>query len=95
MEEKYIQTLHPTAGKKNKKILMEKYHVIREHLLDILTTQTPTHTEMMELLYSRLKDSFDGGIQWYGETVKLDLEARGIVERTQTKPEKYRIATKK
>ncbi|MGB4958575.1 MAG: hypothetical protein WBO36_03810 [Saprospiraceae bacterium] len=93
MEEKYIQTLHPTAGKKNKKILSEKYHVIREHLLDILATQTPTHTEMMELLYARLKDSFEGGIQWYGETVKLDLEARGIVERTQTKPEKYRITT--
>jgi hypothetical protein len=37
-----------------------------------------------------VKDNFEGGIQWYGETVKLDLEARKIIERTGSKPEKYR-----
>jgi hypothetical protein len=30
----------------------------------------------MEELYAKVKDSFEGSIQWYGETVKLDLEAR-------------------
>jgi hypothetical protein len=30
-------------------------------------------------------------VQWYGETVKLDLEARNILERTPTKPVKYRL----
>jgi hypothetical protein len=33
----------------------------------------------------------DGGVQWYGETVKLDLEARKIIERTGKNPEKYRM----
>lgn len=46
----------------------------------------------MEKLYSNVKDTFEGGVQWYGETVKLDLEARKIIERTSTKPEKYRLS---
>jgi hypothetical protein len=45
----------------------------------------------MESLYQRVKDSFVGGVQWYGETVKLDLEARGIIERIGAKPERYRL----
>jgi hypothetical protein len=43
----------------------------------------------MEELYQRVKDNFDGGVQWYGETVKLDLEAWNLIARTQTKPERY------
>jgi hypothetical protein len=30
-------------------------------------------------------------ISWYGETVKLDLEARKIIERTPSKPQRYRV----
>jgi hypothetical protein len=45
----------------------------------------------MEVLYERVKDIFEGGVQWYGETVKLDLEARKIIERTHTKPVRYRL----
>ena len=47
--------------------------------------------ELMEILYDRVKDTFDGGVQLYGETVKLDLEARKMIERKGTKPEKYRF----
>lgn len=91
-DQKRIQTLHPIAGKKNKKILLNKYEVIRENLLAILTyMEEPTHTELMEELYSRVKDNFEGGVQWYGETVKLDLEAREIIERTGKRPERYRL----
>ena len=38
--------------------------------------------------------NFDGGVQWYGETVKLDLEARGVIERTNDKPQKYKLKSK-
>jgi len=48
---------------------------------------------LMEQLYAHVKDTFEGGVQWYGETVKLDLEARKMIERTGTKPEKYRLHT--
>jgi hypothetical protein len=91
MDKTYIQTLHPVAGKKNKKILRHKYEAIKENILAILAYLEPTHTELMEELYQKVKDSFEGGVQWYGETVKLDLEARGIIERTKNKPEKYRL----
>ena len=86
-----IQTLHPQAGKTNKKISLEKYTFIRENIITILAESERTHTELMEDLYARVKDNFEGGVQWYGETVKLDLEARQIIERTKTKPEKYKL----
>jgi hypothetical protein len=91
MKEAYIQTLHPQPGKTNKRIVLSKYNAIKENLLAILAKKELTHTELMEVLYSRVKDSFEGGVQWYGETVKLDLEARNIIERTGAKPEKYRL----
>jgi hypothetical protein len=47
----------------------------------------------MEELYARIKDNFEGGVQWYGETVKLDLEARNRIVRTLSKPEKYKLTT--
>jgi hypothetical protein len=94
MKEEQIQTLHPQPGKVNKRIALKKYNTIRENILALLNKQELTHTEMMEQLYSNVKDSFEGGVQWYGETVKLDLEARGIITRTNSKPEKYRLTTK-
>ncbi len=54
----------------------EKHNVIRDNILSILSNHELTHTQFMEQLYINVKDSFEGGIQWYGETVKLDLEAR-------------------
>ena len=91
MKSEQIQTLHPVAGKTNKKISLEKYEFIKSHLLAILSVLEPTHTELMEELYTRVKNDFEGGVQWYGETVKLDLEARFLIERTKDKPEKYKL----
>jgi len=91
MKDEYIQTLHPVVGKTNKRISLKKYEIIKENILSILTGAELTHTELMEALYSRVKDNFDGGVQWYGETVKLDLEARQIIKRTKNKPEKYTL----
>jgi hypothetical protein len=91
MKSKQIQTLHPKAGKTNKRISLEKYLIVKQHILAILYETQLTHTELMERLYGNIKDTFEGGIQWYGETVKLDLEARALIERTGSKPEKYRL----
>jgi hypothetical protein len=77
MKEEQIQTLHPQPGKVNKRIALKKYNTIMENIVAILGKKELTHTELMEKLYSNVKDSFEGGVQWYGETVKLDLEARG------------------
>ena len=91
MHTEYIQTLHPQEGKTNKRISLEKYTVIREQLIAILTKSELTHTQLREELYARVHDTFQGGVQWYGETVKLDLEARNVIERTNTKPVLYRL----
>ncbi len=93
MNDAHIQTLHPLPGKINKKISLIKYNIIKGNILAILENKELTHTELMEELYRKVKDTFEGGVQWYGETVKLDLEARKIIERTVSKPEKYRIIT--
>lgn len=91
MKEEKFQTLHPLPGKTNKNISAEKYNFIKKHILAILSKKELTHTELMEALYQNVKDNFKGGVQWYGETVKLDLEARKIIVRTRTKPEKYSL----
>lgn len=91
MKVEQIQTLHPEPGKINKRIALDKYIFIKENLLEILKKSEPSHTELMEQLYQNVKDNFDGGVQWYGETVKLDLEARGMITRVGTKPERYRL----
>ena len=91
MKSETIQTLHPHTGKTNKKISLDKYIYIKEQLLIILSEFELTHTDLMEELFSRVKDTFEGGVQWYGAIVKLDLEARKIIERTNDKPEKYRL----
>lgn len=89
--DKKIQTLHPDPAKTNKKISLDKYNTIKETLLHVLQSGELTHTELMERIYQQVKDTFEGGVQWYGETVKLDLEARKVIERTGTKPEKYKL----
>lgn len=91
MKEEAIQTLHPDVAKTNKRISLRKYEVIKENLLVILSSSELTHPQLMEALYANLKDTFEGSVQWYGETVKLDLEARGIICRTGTEPERYKL----
>ncbi|MFN5226118.1 MAG: DUF6958 family protein [Bacteroidota bacterium] len=90
-----IQTFHPQPGKTNKNISLDKYNFIRENVLAVLGKKELTHPELMEALHQRVKDKFEGNAQWYGETVKLDLEARKVIERTKTKPEKYRLKISK
>jgi hypothetical protein len=54
-----------------------------------------THAELMRGVDARLRGRFDGNPHWYGETVKLDLEARRVIERTDARPQKYRVRTRR
>jgi len=69
MKAEQIQTLHPLPGKTNKRIALEKYELIKEQILAILSQSELTHTGLMEQLYANVKDTFEEGVQWYGETV--------------------------
>ncbi|HET9158151.1 MAG TPA: hypothetical protein VFN91_15870 [Myxococcaceae bacterium] len=93
MNEK-ILTRHPQR-KSGRSISREKYEQIRAGILALLGRGELTHSELMHGLYDRLAKRFDGNTHWYGETVKLDLEARKVIERTHAKPQKYRRVKKR
>jgi len=90
MAEEKILTKHP-LGKSGKNIDRQKYETLKTAILSALQNRELTHTELFDRLHRRLEGEFPGNISWYAETVKLDLEARKIVERTASKPQKYRL----
>jgi hypothetical protein len=80
MEEK-IMTLHP-AGKSGVNIGREKYDVMRDAILESVRVHDGiTFKSLIEDVRQKLEGSFEGSISWYVTTVKLDLEARGPIER--------------
>lgn len=87
-----IETQHP-SGKSGVNILKRRYDVIRE----FIETTTAKHgeisySELNDLAVDALSKTFDGKVPWYVVTVKLDLEARGIIERIpKTTPHKIRL----
>ena len=90
MTEEKVYTKHP-SGKSGKNISKNNYEIIKKAILLILKDKELTHTELFYQLNKSLKNKFSGNISWYGETVKLDLEAREIIERTSSKPQKCRL----
>ena len=90
MAEEKILTKHP-GGKTGRNITKQNYETLKKAILSALKNKELTHTELFVQLNKNLKGKFDGNISWYGETVKLDLEAREIIERTSSKPQKYRL----
>lgn len=86
MTEEKIETLHP-KGKNGVRISKSKYEIIRKGILEILTEETLPFMKMAHTLEQEIGNSFDGSVSWYAVTVKLDLEARGIVQIVpHTKP---------
>ena len=92
MTSKKILTKHP-LGKSGRNIDRKKYDTLKKVILSALRKNELTHTELFSRLNKSLKDKFSGNISWYGETVKLDLEAKKMIERTSSKPQKYRLKT--
>jgi hypothetical protein len=79
MKEK-IRTLHPDANKKGTYINMKKYEIIKDSITRILRREGKTgFSQLGALIKEDLKGKFDGSVSWYYTTVKLDLEARGVL----------------
>lgn len=91
-KENKIMTLHP-QGKKGVNISLAKYEQIKKFILDtILTKEEITFEALTDLAVSQLSEKFDGKVVWYMVTVKLDLEARKLIERVpKTSPHKLRL----
>jgi hypothetical protein len=90
MAEEKILTKHP-LGKSGRNISKQKYEALKRAILSALKNGDLTHKQLFNQLDKSLKGSFSDNISWYGETVKLDLEARRIIERTSSRPQKYRL----
>lgn len=88
-----ILTKHP-LGKSGRNIDRNKYDTLKKAIVSALRKDELTHTELLDRLNKSLKGKFPGNISWYGETVKLDLEAKKIIERTASKPERYRLKSR-
>ena len=84
MDEEKILTLHPEEGKRGVNISRTKYEMIRQAILDAVRSQgIITYQGLVSLVDYNLRNRFEGSIPWYVTTVKLDLEARGEIERVQ------------
>jgi hypothetical protein len=88
-----IMTLHP-AGKQGVNIDRQKYERIKQAILESIRQRGEIpFKELPAAVEANLPEPFDGSIGWYTTTVKLDLEARGIIERVpQQSPQRIRLA---
>lgn len=90
-EERFL-TLHP-AGKKGVNILKRRYDLIKDYILKAVEEAGEiTYQDLSDKAVEELSDNFDGKVIWYIVSVKLDLEARGIIERIpKTSPHKIKL----
>ena len=70
--------------------------MIRDFLLETIEARGEiTYSELNDLAVDKLSPTFDGSVAWYVVTVKLDLEARAVIERIpKTSPHKVRMKKK-
>ena len=89
-----IQLLHP-AGKHAVRIDNYKYDLFRNSILECLKSGDElTHTELTKALienFRKNKIEFEGSLEWYLESVKLDLEARKEIRRKGKSPVRFVI----
>lgn len=94
MEER-IMTLHP-QGKSGVNIDKRKYDVMSRAIVDSIQSHGEiTFTDLTDNVRRKLNGKFEGSINWYVTTVKLDLEARGTIERVpKSSPQRLRMVDK-
>jgi len=90
-----ILTQHPEK-KKGVNIRRDKYEQVRDAIQVSLREEgAQTFQALSEAVNQKLGGNFDGSIGWYFTTVKLDLEARGVIvcERRSGQPQMIQLAT--
>jgi len=88
-----IRTLHPEK-KQGVNISREKYEIICEAIMSVM--QGKKEMKFMNLsraVEKQVNGNFEGSVTWYVTTVKLDLEARGVIKRVpHSRPQLIRLA---
>ena len=92
--EEFFMTAHPEPKKPGARIEKAKYDLMRNAILEKLRTYGALPFEKMgNMIEEQLLKKFDGPVIWYYTTVKLDLEARGVIRRVpNTEPQLLEIA---
>ena len=91
-----ILALHPDPDKQPTRIDRHKYELTKAAMLDIIAARgVVPFKDLAPALEARLGERFEGSVSWYCTTVKLDLEARGLIERVPgASPQQVRPAGK-
>ena len=80
-----VEALHPDPKKKGTRISREMYEAVREAILDAVAGEVPglRFVDLSREVERRApKGLFENAsVGWYTTTVKLDLEARGLIKR--------------
>ncbi|MHB8589434.1 MAG: DUF6958 family protein [Candidatus Dormibacteraceae bacterium] len=90
MTQETVLTKHP-LGKTNQPIDKHHYETFKAAILSALRRRELTHTKLLNEVTKSLKGKFSGNIGWHVMVVKLDLEARKLIERTASSSQKYRL----
>ena len=89
-----ILTQHPKK-KKGGNIQQDKYEKVRDAIeVSLREEGVQTFHALGEAVNQKLAGNFDGSISWYFTTVKLDLEAHGVIvcHRKNGQPQMIRLA---
>jgi len=94
-DEKFM-TLNPDKNKSGVNIDKSKYEIIKQAIKQVFKERKEvSYSTLINIIKARLANSFKGSIRWYVEVVKLDMEARKMIERIpNTKPQMYRLKGK-
>ena len=87
-----ILTRHP-EGKQGVNISREKYDAMKAAILRSVRSRGESPLQVVRSDVERcLQGRFEGSVSWYFTTVKLDLEARGILKRVPGKrPQRIKL----
>ena len=89
-----VEVENPNSPGKTSRVNKAKYQDMRQAMLAVLTKDQPgmSQAEYKAALLPHLsQDLFPGGEKagWWTKCVQLDLEAKGIVARSNTKPLRF------
>ena len=95
-KEEKIQLLHPDPEKEAPRINTWKYELVKTTILNVVPFDEGGSA--FKTLFDQVTEQLSpeelenlGSVGWYTTTVKLDLEARGFIERVPgSKPQRLR-----
>lgn len=95
MKDDRVKIRNPDPEKAGVRIDRMKYQLVRAAILEIVRSQkTVAFGDLAASVWQRLPAEFEGSVSWYTTAVKLDLEARGLIERIPgARPQRLQLRT--